>query len=228
MKELKEFENYYVTENGEVYSYKGVKPRKMKLKTRADGYIEVTLRKNKKPVSIMVHRLVAMTYLDNVENKPCVNHKDGVKSNNHFSNLEWCTYKENTEHAFETGLITRIGEGSDFCTTTENQVRLCCELLQNTSLYVTEIAERVGVGKDVVSKIKRKESWTHVSKDYILPTTRNVSGNLSESEVAAICSLLNSGKRPLHISRDLGIDRNVVNRIKYRKSYKEISKKYLH
>lgn len=228
MKELEEFKDYYVTETGDVYSHKGLTPRKMKLKTRDDGYTEVTLRKDKQPVSIMVHRLVAIAYLDNPDNKPCVNHKDGVKSNNHASNLEWCTHKENTGHAFETGLITRIGENSDFCTTTEDQVRLCCELLQNTALYVTEIANLVGVGKDVVSKIKRKESWTHISKEYVLPSTREVNIPLTEPKIAEICFLINSGKRPVHIARDLGIDRNVVNRIKYRKSYKEISKKYLH
>ena len=52
-----------------------------------------------------VHRLVAETFIDNVNNKPYVNHIDGDKLNNTIDNLEWVTASENTQHAFDTGLI---------------------------------------------------------------------------------------------------------------------------
>lgn len=66
------------------------------------GYFCVSLydEVSKKNVRVRVHRLVAETFLDNIENKLCVNHKDGNKINNNVSNLEWATYSENKEHSF--------------------------------------------------------------------------------------------------------------------------------
>lgn len=65
------------------------------------GYHKVTIfRKFYTP-----HRLVALLFVPNPENKPDINHKDGNKLNNHFSNLEWVTHRENIQHAYDTGLI---------------------------------------------------------------------------------------------------------------------------
>ena len=81
------------------------KGRVLKFKTDKYGYYCVCLRKNLKNHHKTVHRLIAEVFVENKENKPQVNHIDGNKLNNHYSNLEWCTTQENTEHAKVNGLI---------------------------------------------------------------------------------------------------------------------------
>ncbi len=68
------------------------------------GYCKVCLFKNGKRKYCKPHRLVAIAFIPNPDNKPEVNHKDGNKTNNNVSNLEWNTASENMRHAFANGL----------------------------------------------------------------------------------------------------------------------------
>lgn len=63
----------------------------------------------KVPKKQQLHRLVAMCFRVNRYNKPFVNHKDGNKLNNNVSNLEWCTFQENVDHANKNGLTNYLG-----------------------------------------------------------------------------------------------------------------------
>ena len=76
----------------------------LKTTTQKTGYLMLTLCKDKKKSNLLVHRIIAKTFLSNPNNYPQVNHKDGNKKNNCVDNLEWCTSKQNNKHAFDTGL----------------------------------------------------------------------------------------------------------------------------
>lgn len=79
----------------------------LKQQTRKDGYKQVMIYINKKAKRQYVHRLVASAFIPNLKNKPEVNHKNGIKSDNKFSNLEWVTDSEQRYHAEANGLCRK-------------------------------------------------------------------------------------------------------------------------
>lgn len=104
---IKNYEGLYsVTEDGHIYRY--VYNRAIEVAQRKNsnnGYLLITLHKGGGVrTDACVHRVVAETFIPNPENKKCVNHIDGNKTNNVVSNLEWVTPSENTRHAYATGL----------------------------------------------------------------------------------------------------------------------------
>ncbi|MDW0189613.1 MAG: NUMOD4 domain-containing protein [Nitrososphaeraceae archaeon] len=82
-----------------------IRTRILKQFTNDQGYCIVGLHGNGKFKSAKVHRLIAASFLGNPNNFNCVNHKNGIKTDNRVENLEWCTPKENIIHAFRTGLM---------------------------------------------------------------------------------------------------------------------------
>ena len=108
MKEIKGFENYLINEKGEIYS----KFTKKLIASQKDknGYARTRLVNKHGRKSVFIHRLLAMSFIDNPLNKPHVNHIDCNKSNNNLSNLEWCTHSENLKHAVLNGRCDRCFE----------------------------------------------------------------------------------------------------------------------
>lgn len=73
----------------------------LKVEVMQDGYKRIVLMQNAKKKRYMCHRLVAETFIPNIENKPFVNHIDGNRGNNCVENLEWCIQSENEQHAIK-------------------------------------------------------------------------------------------------------------------------------
>lgn len=95
-----------VDKNGIIYPVQG---KILSNSCQNKGYLRVFLCKNNTPKTTSVHRIVASAFIPNPENKPHVNHIDGNRSNNHYSNLEWCTSAENNWHMLNV-LKRKIGK----------------------------------------------------------------------------------------------------------------------
>ena len=152
LKEIVEYgDNYEVSNLGRVRSIdRRVNSRNGKrlvkgqiLKQQIDryGYCRVHCYLNGKGRNYQVHRLVALSFIPNLENKPQVNHKDGNKQNNRIDNLEWSTNKENVEHAFSIGLNEGIkGEENVNAKLTESDVVEIYNLYKTNKYSTTELA----------------------------------------------------------------------------------------
>jgi hypothetical protein len=131
------------------------------------GYHSVELIKNKKGVKIAIHRLVAIAFIPNPENKPEVNHKDLDKSNNHVDNLEWCTHVENMRHANENGrmytLNPKKGEMHWNSKLTIKQVRDIKLKLKEKTIPQSHLAKEYNIDKSTMHAIKSGKTWKHVT-----------------------------------------------------------------
>lgn len=96
---------YRVSNLGRIKSVK--KDLILSPKHNHDGYLRIQLWRNCKAIFVSIHRLVAEAFINNPENKPFVNHINGTKCDNTVENLEWCTQKENIQHAWKEGLSKR-------------------------------------------------------------------------------------------------------------------------
>lgn len=158
---------YRVSDVGEVKSFlkwRGTNQRMLKPAFIGHGYLFVVLSKNGKKKNSLIHRLVASSFVPNIDKNPCVNHKNGIKTDNCVENLEWCTLKENNVHAWANGLgRVAVGEESGASKLTEERV-LEIRKTYKPRVYngTKELSEKYGVGRTTIYNIVNRKTWRNL------------------------------------------------------------------
>lgn len=155
---INEFDNYAISNLGNIKNIK--KGNILTPYLNTNGYLTYTFCQNGVKKTFRLHRLVALYFIDNPNNLPYVNHKDGDKTNNKVENLEWCTAKENDVHARSSGLKNQ--EKPIIAKNIETNETL-------TFKSVTEAGAFLGINKGTISKVLNgKRNQTHGYKFYFI------------------------------------------------------------
>lgn len=159
---------YTIDTNGRIFSKITNKYLKPFINPR--GYALVDINVYKKSYTRQVHRLVAIAFIPNPHNLPTVNHKNGIKTDNHIENLEWMSQLDNVRHAWSTGLVKpRYGVDNPANVYSEDQIHAVCSLLELRNVSVSEISKRCNVNKTLIRDIKFRGKWKHISDQYDIP-----------------------------------------------------------
>lgn len=168
---------YEVSESGLVKSlerekfcgHEGSKPQITKEKILKErickmGYPVVSLSKDSKAKSVRVHRILALAFIPNPENKPCVNHIDNNPMNKSLDNLEWCTQKENMQHASKQGRMFSHQDKTLYRRNTKIDMDIARKIREdrkegNSLIYISEKYE---VSASTVSMICNNKIWKEV------------------------------------------------------------------
>ena len=134
-----------------------------------NGYYQITIKpygRDGKCFSLRLHKLVAQAFIPNPNNKPQINHKDGNKLNNHYSNLEWVTQQENSRHAEDNGLMNRChGLKMKNVKLSEVDVIWIREnfIPDDEEFGYQGLARRLNVNRGTIRDVVIRKRWKHIS-----------------------------------------------------------------
>jgi len=245
--------SYLISEEGNVYSL--LSDKILKPYNDKDGYLKIKLIGNiNKSKTIFIHRLVAYQFVNNPNDFPVVDHIDGNKTNNHYTNLEWVSIKENTLHAERLGLRKIKGEDNGNNKYSEEFIRVICEYFE-LGLSIKDVYRKfkgkfARVEDDqayymMLTRIKQKKLWPDIVNEYSYSIITksdhkwyakpNDNSLFSEAEIHYICQLLEKGYTVIDIlenligSRDYKMYKNkyeAINCIRNRENWDYITSQY--
>jgi hypothetical protein len=168
---INEFPNYDISNFGDIRNNKTGKELKSCIK---GGYANINLKNDKHRQSCKIHRLVALAFIQNPENKPDVNHKDKNKLNNNLTNLDWMTRKENNIHRCQGIKITsnknkhvlRIDKDTNDVLEKYNSIELAGTWAFNNGFTKTIHNGRNSIGNCLngLTHMAYKFKWEHENK----------------------------------------------------------------
>lgn len=213
--------NYSITDTGRVF--RGDK--ELKKNTRYTGYKFVTLKMEVgERQRFTVHRLVALHFILNPDNKPFVNHKNLIKDDNRVENLEWVTPKENIQHAHDNGAFRY--EGVHYhAKYSDELIHKLCSLMQEGRRN-KDICALLNVPKYLPEDIRAERTWRHISEQYVLVKART--RRFSNQTAKWVCEMILKNKTPKEI-QELSkgkVPVSTIKDIKQKKSYRDISVAY--
>lgn len=162
-KDIEGYSGYLISSNGNVKSLKTNRLLKSH-RHPITGYPHLTINKTDSDLfkTVLVHRLVAKFFIPNPENKPQVNHKNCIKTDNRVENLEWVTKKENCEHAAINNLY-RQGVQHHFTKLTPEEVKEIRWLYKQGGITQKSLGKTFGVTKAAIRFIIIRKNWKSVA-----------------------------------------------------------------
>lgn len=127
------------------------------------GYLFVDMSLNNKIHTSLVARLVAHAFIPNPENKPTVNHINGIKTDNRTSNLEWATHSENMQHSYDTGLRLRPNGANAGRATLNKGTVLEIRRRYAQGEKQQSLADEFGIVHQTIYSIVNRLTWKHVN-----------------------------------------------------------------